>query len=134
MGREDWEAIERETIEGVIENTDYPVAGYCDRRNGGFYLTSHEVFWSHGHAADSVVLDPADGEAVIARAGITIAVNIIDIPVVWIYGGVVHPAEESIDGTELGSWLGISPLATMIPPPIPFSVHVVPPSVERLSM
>src|SRR6266436_7426798 len=78
--REDWEVILRETVEGIVENADCPVSSYCDRRNGGFYLTCHEVFWSDSHTASSIVLDSADGEAVVAGAGITIAVNVIDTP------------------------------------------------------
>ncbi len=103
--REDWKAIRRKTVEGVIENAHCSVAGYSNRRDGGFYLTCHEVFRSYSHAASSVVLDSADGEAIVASAGITIAINVVDIPVIWINSRVVDTAKESVDRAELGSWL-----------------------------
>ena len=78
---------------------------YSNRRDGGFYLTCDEVFRSYSHAASSVVLDSADGEAIIASAGITIAINVVNIPVIWIYSRVVDAAKKSVDRTELGSWL-----------------------------
>jgi hypothetical protein len=105
MCREDWEAIWRETIEGVIEHADYSVAGYCNRWDGSFYLPCDEVFWSYSNAAPSVVLDSADSEAVIAGARITITVNVVDIPVTRIYSRMINPAKEGVDGAELGSWL-----------------------------
>jgi len=48
------------------------------------------------------------------------AVNVVDIPVIGIYGSVVHSAKKSIHSTELGSCCVLSPLATIIPPAIPF--------------
>lgn len=84
--REDWE---RETVEGIVENADCPVTSYCDCRNRGFCLTCHEVFWPNSHTTTSVILDSANGEAVVTGAGITIAVNVIVIPVIWIYRSVV---------------------------------------------
>lgn len=68
------------------------------------------MFWSYSHTTAAVVLDSADGEAVVTGANIAIAVNIVDIPVIWIYGSVVHSAKKSIHGTELGSWLRTIPI------------------------
>ena len=68
-------------------------------------MTRHEVFWPYSHTAPAVILDSADGEAVVAGARVTIAVGVIDIPVIGIYGGVVHSAKKSIHSTELWSWL-----------------------------
>jgi hypothetical protein len=68
-------------------------------------LTCHEVFWPYGHTTASVVLDSTDGKAVVAGGCVTIAVNLIDVSVIWIYGSVVHSAKKSIHGAELGSWL-----------------------------
>ena len=68
-------------------------------------MTSHEVFWSYGHAARTVVLNPADGEAVVASAGITIAVNVIDIPVIRIHAGMIYPSKKSVDSAKFWSRL-----------------------------
>ena len=67
-------------------------------------VTERAAF-AYSHAASSVVLDSADGEAIVAGACITIAVNVVDIPVVWIHSRVVDTAKKSVDGAELGSWL-----------------------------
>src|SRR6478672_10024858 len=74
--REAWNST-RQTVEGIIENAHCSIAEYSHRRDGGFYLTCHEVFRSYSHAADSVVLDPADREAVVASSCITITVNVV---------------------------------------------------------
>jgi hypothetical protein len=71
MSREDWEVILREPVERIVENADCSVTGYCDRWNCGFHLTRHEMFWSHSHNTSTVVLDLADGEAIVAGNCIT---------------------------------------------------------------
>src|SRR5262249_27772747 len=83
----------------------YPVAGYCNRRNGGFYLTCYEIFRSYSDAAPSVVLDAADGEAVVARPGIAIAIKVIDISVIRIHTGVIHPPKAGVKGAKICSRL-----------------------------
>jgi len=110
-------------------------AGYCYRRDSCFYLTCYKIFWTYGHAAHSVVFDPANCEAVrFASPRVAIPINVIHISVIWVYSRVVNSAKQSVDGAELGVGCVLSALATMIPPGIPFRVHVAPPSVDRLSM
>src|SRR5262245_61862552 len=102
--REAWNST-RQTVEGIIEDAHCSIAEYRHRRDGGFYLTGHEVFWSHSDAAHAVVLDPANGEAIVAGASVATAVNVINVTVVWIYRGVVDAAEQSVHSAKLGSWL-----------------------------
>ena len=63
------------------------------------------VFRSYSHAACSVILNSANGEAIVASAGITIAVSIVDIAVIRIDTGMIHSAKEGVNRTELWGWL-----------------------------
>ena len=105
VGGEDWELVHRKAIECVVEDAHRPAAGYGYRRDSCFYLTCYKIFWTYGHAAHSVVLDPANCEAVVASPRVAIPINVIDISVIWVYSRVVNSAKQSVDGAELGSWL-----------------------------
>src|SRR5260370_16222780 len=74
--REGWNST-RQTVERIIENAHCSMAEYSHRRDGGFCLTCDEVFRSYSPAAAAVVVHSADGEAILAGAGVTIAVKVV---------------------------------------------------------
>src|SRR5712692_11275995 len=96
----------REPVEGVVEDADDPVTGDRDRRQGRLNLAGDEHLRSDVYAPYSIVLNPPDGQPVIAGAGVAIAIDVVDVSRGGIHGGMEDSSEESVDRAELGRRLG----------------------------